>query len=597
MNTEKENRPLLRPAVGEEDFASFREKGLYYADKTGYLNPLLEDTHRLMLLRPRRFGKTLMLSTLRHFLELNYDNPGDTARQQELFRGLQVLEDRWFCDKHMGQHPVLSLSFRNVDGLTFDEAYERLAGVICGLVKDFLWLDGPQLSKYERDPLHSIADQDYMRTSDARVDAEFSLSFLSRLLVERFGESHRTVILVDDFDVPLRNAAAHGYYRQMSILLGGMFGSVVKTNSDIEKVILAGCLMNTDGEFLEPINNMEEETVLAQSSSLSAAFGFTPEEAKAMFEYCGFGNCYDTARSRFGFYSIGGQELLCPWDICSYIDELSRTEDTCSLNPGPYWAMTGSRRIIAEQMPHLTTEDSERIGELISGKNVRLEADIGIRYNSLSGDCLNSYMFWDILLHAGYLTLAGRESYNEVDVRIPNEAITGYFRREIESYYEGAVSDEFRTSAVSFTEALLSGDMRKANISLDDLFRGFVALGEPGSEDSGGSCCHEFMERVLSAAGSDISNLRFGNGSGPAYITFSSADGAKTVVIGIECVPEARNWLDNLLNHAVKKSEENGYAGAFSNEFTGSVLQCGIAFRNRDCAVAIRELHSEPRQH
>lgn len=256
--------------------------------------------------------------------------------------------------------------------------------------------------------------------------------------------------------------------------------------------------------------------------------------------------------------------------------------------------MTGIRRIIAEQMPHLTPKDSDRIEKLISGKSVRLEADIGIRYNYLSGDCPNSYVFWDILLHEGYLTLAGRESYNEVDVRIPNEAITGYFRREIESYYEGAVSDEFRNNAVIFTEALLSGDMRKANISLDDLLRGFVSLKEPMSAASAESYSREFMERVLSAAGRNISNLRFG--SGPADITFSSADGARTVVIGIECVPDSGNWLDNLLNHAVKKSEENGYAGALSNEYSGSVLQCGIAFRNRDCAVAIRELHPEPLQ-
>ena len=107
MNTEKENRPSLRPAIGEEDFASFREKGLYYVDKTVCLNYLFEWVHRPMLLRPRRFGKTLMLSTIRHFLELSYEKPGDTSRQQELFRGLRVMEDSEFCEKHMGQHHVL----------------------------------------------------------------------------------------------------------------------------------------------------------------------------------------------------------------------------------------------------------------------------------------------------------------------------------------------------------------------------------------------------------------------------------------------------------------------------------------------------------
>ena len=152
MTEKNQNQPRLVPKAGDEDFVTFRENGIYYVDKTQYLKPLFAGTDsRFLLLRPRRFGKTLTMSTLRRFLEIDFQNPGDTSRQQELFRGLKVMEDTEFCGEHMGRHPVVSLSLKDADGIGFADAYDSLAGTISDLAHDFLWLDGPLLTKDEHD--------------------------------------------------------------------------------------------------------------------------------------------------------------------------------------------------------------------------------------------------------------------------------------------------------------------------------------------------------------------------------------------------------------------------------------------------------------
>jgi len=187
MTEKNQNQPRLVPKAGDEDFVTFRENGIYYVDKTQYLKPLFAGTDsRFLLLRPRRFGKTLTMSTLRRFLEMDYRNPGDTSRQQELFRGLKVTEDREFCEEHMGRYPVVSLSLKGVKGTGFVEAYRSLAGTISKLAQDFRWLDGPELEEDERDFLNMLIKYKYLRDPACIDYVGQSLSFLCRLLRKRF---------------------------------------------------------------------------------------------------------------------------------------------------------------------------------------------------------------------------------------------------------------------------------------------------------------------------------------------------------------------------------------------------------------------------
>ena len=307
------NQPRLAPKRGDEDFAVFRDEGIYYADKTQFLKPLFSGTgSRLLLLRPRRFGKTLTMSTLRRFLEIDFQNPGDTSRQQELFRGLKVMDDREFCEEHMGRYPVVSVSLKSADGVAYDDAFERLAGVISRLAWNFSWLDGPDLTEKEHVFLDRLSDFDYLRQPAGRGFAEQSLVFLCRLLRKCFGDSHKPVLLIDEYDVPLQKAAAGGYYEPMNRLVGTMLNRALMDRDDICKVILTGCLPATGEAIFTGVNGLCIDTVLARGNGLSAAIGFTPAEARAMLGYYGFGDLYEKAAGWYGGYSIGGEALFCP---------------------------------------------------------------------------------------------------------------------------------------------------------------------------------------------------------------------------------------------------------------------------------------------
>ena len=547
MTEKNQNQPRLVPKAGDEDFVTFRENGIYYVDKTQYLKPLFAGTDsRFLLLRPRRFGKTLTMSTLRRFLEMDYRNPGDTSRQQELFRGLKVTEDREFCEEHMGRYPVNML------------------------IK----------YKYLRDP----ACIDYVGQS---------LSFLCRLLRKRFSNGRKPVLLVDEYDVPLQKAAVGGYYEPMSELIGSLLGDVLKTNDDICKGILTGCLRATKEGIFTGLNNLSIDTVLTRRSSLCTAIGFTPAEVRTMFDYYGLGKFYEKAREWYDGYCIGGEDLFCPWDVASYVEALSDDADPDTLEPESYWNNSSNTPVIREHMPHLNSDDADRMEVLLAGGNIEAEVDEGMSYGTISMNNLSSSQFWNILLYTGYLTLAKRGSRRTHELRIPNEEVRSCFRYNISGYYKG--KSEYVTLARKLIDQLLAGDAVNAARSLRTLLRGFVSLRDNATKAPHENFYHGFLNGLLAAAGDNISVFKSQAeaGSGYADIIFSSYDESSAVVIEVKYASDAKAGLQDLASKAIAQIEEKGYAAGLCSEGSDRVIECGIAFRGRSCAVRCKELLPE----
>ena len=593
MTENNQNQPRLIPKSGEENFADLRRKGIYYVDKTQYLKPLFIGTNdRLLLLRPRRFGKTLTMSTLRCFLEMNYRHPGDTSLQQELFRGLKVTEDREFCEEHMGQYPVVSITLKGVDDVSFDAACRRLARAVSKLAQDFLWLDGPELTVYEHETLCKLADFEYLRQPAGTDYAELSLSFLCSLLRKRFGDSHKPVLLIDEYDVPLQKAAMGGYYEPMSKLIGAMLSKALKTNADISKGILTGCLRATKEGIFTGLNNLGIDTVLTRRGSLCTAIGFTPEEVRTMFDYYGLGNLYEKAREWYDGYSINGRDLFCPWDVTSYVKALCRSCMPDTIAPESYWNNSSNTPVIREHMPHLTSDDADRMEKLLAGGNIEAELDEGMSYGTLSMNNLNSSQFWNILLYTGYLTLAKRGSGRTHELRIPNEEVRSCFRYNISDYYKGKGSGEYVTLARKLIDQLLAGDAVNAAGSLRTLLRGFVSLRDNATRAPHENFYHGFLSGILAAAGDNISGFKSQGeaGSGYADIIFSSCDESSSVVIEVKYASDDKTGLQDLASKAIAQIEEKGYASALCGDGADRVIECGIAFRGRNCAVRCKEL-------
>ena len=560
MTEKNQNQPRLVPKAGDEDFVTFRENGIYYVDKTQYLKPLFAGTDsRFLLLRPRRFGKTLTMSTLRRFLEMDYRNPGDTSRQQELFRGLKVTEDREFCEEHMGRYPVVSLSLKGVKGTGFVEAYRSLAGTISKLAQDFRWLDGPELEEDERDFLNMLIKYKYLRDPACIDYVGQSLSFLCRLLR----------------------------------LIGSLLGDVLKTNDDICKGILTGCLRATKEGIFTGLNNLSIDTVLTRRSSLCTAIGFTPAEVRTMFDYYGLGKFYEKAREWYDGYCIGGEDLFCPWDVASYVEALSDDADPDTLEPESYWNNSSNTPVIREHMPHLNSDDADRMEVLLAGGNIEAEVDEGMSYGTISMNNLSSSQFWNILLYTGYLTLAKRGSRRTHELRIPNEEVRSCFRYNISGYYKG--KSEYVTLARKLIDQLLAGDAVNAARSLRTLLRGFVSLRDNATKAPHENFYHGFLNGLLAAAGDNISVFKSQAeaGSGYADIIFSSYDESSAVVIEVKYASDAKAGLQDLASKAIAQIEEKGYAAGLCSEGSDRVIECGIAFRGRNCAVRCKELLPE----
>ena len=594
MTKAGENQPRLAPKRGDEDFAVFRDEGIYYADKTQFLKPLFSGTgSRLLLLRPRRFGKTLTMSTLRRFLEIDFQNPGDTSRQQELFRGLKVMDDREFCEEHMGRCPVVSVSLKSADGVAYDDAFERLAGVISRLAENFSWLDGPELTEKEHVFLDRLSDFDYLRQPAGRGFAEQSLIFLCHLLRKRFGDSRKPVLLIDEYDVPLQKAAIGGYYEQMSKVVGALLGDALKTNEDISKVIMTGCLRATKEGIFTGLNNLELDTVLTEESGLRAAIGFTPDEVRAMLEYYGLGDLYEKARSWYDGYSIGGQDLFCPWDVTKYVKELCRSKAPAAVTPKSYWNNTSNVNIVTEFMPNLAPEDSDRMQELVAERSIAVTVDEGMSYGTLRLNNLSSEQLWNILLYTGYLTLDEHCDNGINRLRIPNREVLKCFRDNISKYYEGKGESPYGILARNLIGQLFSCDSDNAAESLQSLLAGFVSLRDNATRAPHENFYHGFLDGLFAAAGDDIRDYKSQaeSGSGYADITFKSRSRTEAVVIEIKYAKDSSTDLTALANSALAQIEEKGYAKALlCNTKIKRVVECGIAFHGRDCDVSCGEL-------
>ena len=469
----------------------------------------------------------------------------------------------------------MSLSLKGVKGSGFDDAYDRLARTISNLAKGFRWLDRPELAADDHDFLNMLMNYKYLRQPANRGYAEGSLAFLCRLLRERFGDSHKPVLLIDEYDVPLQKAAIGGYYEPMSELIGAMLGDALKTNDDISKGILTGCLRATKEGIFTGLNNLGIDSVLTQDDILCTAIGFTPEEVRTMFDYYGLGNLYEKAREWYDGYSINGRDLFCP-----------------TIAPESYWNNSSNTPVIREHMPHLTADDADRMEKLLAGGNITVKVDEGMSYGTLSMNNLSSSQFWNILLYTGYLTVAKRGAGGTHELRIPNEEIMTCFRENISDYYESTDSSEYAALARKLISQLIACDSKNANGSLQTLLGGFVSIRDSATKAPRENFYHGFLSGLFAAAGDNIIDFKSETeaGSGYADITFRSADRADAVVIEIKYTSDSGAELSDLAIRAVGQIEEKGYAKSLFNPITTRAVECGIAFRGRSCAVLCKEL-------
>ena len=409
---------LLKLPVEVDSFEKIRKDGFYYVDKTTLIEQLLEQWGEVNLFtRPRRFGKTLNMSMLRCFFDIGAD--------RSLFDGLDISKNQELCDTYMGRFPVLFFSLKNVDGLTFADAKYRLTELVAAEAERFLFLsDSKKLSENEKSRYQALSSLDHGRYTMDETILVSSLQLLSQLLYRHYGQ--KTIILIDEYDVPLDKAFQHGYYKEMVSLIRGLFGQALKTNDALQFAVLTGCLRVSKESIFTGLNNFK---VLAITDArFDEQFGFTEQEVSELLETYHLEEHQAETKEWYDGYHIGGADVYCPWDVINHVDRL-RGEP--GAQPQSYWINTSGNDLVKRFVNRADKTTRDEMERLIAGESVEKEICLELTYDEIDQSIDN---LWSALLLIGYLTWVGKPVNSVYRLALPNRAVREIYITRIQEW-------------------------------------------------------------------------------------------------------------------------------------------------------------------
>ena len=419
----------LKLPVGIDSFEKIRKNGYYYVDKTKLIEQLVENGSEVTLFtRPRRFGKTLNMSMLRSFFETDAD--------ASLFDGLYISEKKELCDKYMGKHPVLFLSLKNVEGLTYEDAKYRITELIGIEAQHFSFLvSSDRLSDNEKEQYKAIIALQQGRYSMDEKILISSIYLMSRFLYKHYGQ--KTVILIDEYDVPLDKAFQNGYYREMVSLIRGLFGMALKTNDSLQFAILTGCLRISKESIFTGLNNFKVLSVL--DSRFDEQFGFTDPEVKKILDDYDLTSHFDEIKEWYDGYHFGNTDIYCPWDVINYTDQLRYDPST---RPQDFWSNSSGNAIVRRFIDKADISTRNEIEGLIAGEWIEKDIVPELTYDEIDKSIEN---LWSVLFTTGYLTHKGCTESGKYRLVIPNREVRNLFVRKIREWFADVSRNDGKT--------------------------------------------------------------------------------------------------------------------------------------------------------
>ena len=551
--------------IGIENFKEMRKQDFYYVDKTGLIVDLLADWGKVNLFtRPRRFGKTLNMSMLANFFEIGAD--------ASLFGGLRVSEEKELCENYLGKFPVVFVSLKGVDGLTFDDAYARLRILIRNeALRLEVLRESGKLSMEEKNAYLRLVSENPEKT-----DITESLKLLCQLLEKHYGQ--KPILLIDEYDVPLDKAFLHGYYPQMIDLIRSMFGAALKTNDSLFFAVLTGCLRVSKESIFTGLNNLK--TLSISNVKFNEYFGFTDEEVGRMLADYGLEAHQAEAREWYDGYRFGNQDVYCPWDIINYVNELRSDPEA---EPKAYWINTSGndmvRRLIAKASDGTTQMEIER---LIAGDTITKMINEQLTHSEIDENLEN---IWSLLYMTGYLTVARKPSGGRYELRIPNREVREIFKRQVLSWFTERARAATEKLAGLY-EAFEKGDAEAIEKLLNRQLITTVSF-----YDAYESFYHGFLLALLSTCVDWCVSSNAETGRGRSDITVERRDRELGFVIEIKEV-RTRAKLDEACAAAMRQAEDRDYAAVMLRYGMETVFTYGIAFCDKRCKVAVKRVEN-----
>lgn len=559
---------MLKLPVGIEDFREIRCAGFYYIDKTDLIEQLLNNWGKVNLFtRPRRFGKTLNMSMLQRFFEINAD--------ESLFNGLSIMQRKDLCDEYLGKFPVVFLTLKGVDGLTFDKARQKLTSLVAREADRFHFLKGSSnLTDNEKERYLALVRMDNGKYSMDEDTLESSLQTLSELLFRHYQK--KVIILIDEYDVPLDKAYQNGYYKEMVSLIRSLFGDALKTNEFLQFAVLTGCLRVSKESIFTGLNNFKILSVT--DVRFDEQFGFTETEVEKLLKDYHLESHLSEIKEWYDGYHFGDADIYCPWDVINHVDLLCE-------NPGElpqcYWINSSGNALVKRfiSMANKTTRDE--IERLISGEPIEKFIRQELTYDEIDNSIDN---VWSVLFTTGYLTQAGITEQGAYKLIIPNREVREVFRSQIQDWF----NDKIRHNTERLTDfwnSIEKGKPEEIEQYLNWTLSNSISVFDTKEKENS---YHALLIGLLTGNSDWIVRSNVEAGEGFADIIIEPENPDSGIIIELKYSKEA-SGLEKACEKAVSQIKDRRYYEYLRNDGRPDITLYGIAFYKKRCKVVIEK--------
>ena len=561
----------LKLPVGIDDFRKIRECGFYYVDKTKLVEQLMQNWGEVNLFtRPRRFGKTLNMSMLRSFFEIGTD--------KSLFDGLYISRNKELCDMHMGKYPVISITLKGIEGMTFEEARNMLKIILKNEARRHYYLkNSDRLTDDDKQQYEQIL----LGTSENTAD---SLRLLSQLLFLHYDK--KVVILIDEYDVPLDKAFQNGYYSEMTSLIRGILGQALKTNDYLQFAVLTGCLRISKESIFTGLNNFKVLSIA--DARFDEQFGFTDSEVRDILEEYGVSDKISEVKDWYDGYRFGKADVYCPWDVINYVDHLQADPNA---RPQAYWINSSGNGLVRRLINIADESTKDEIERLIAGETIEKAIRLELTYDEIDNSIDN---IWSVLFTTGYLTNAGEielpggggYGYRLV---IPNKEVRQVFVSQIQEWFRQTVTYD-DGSVQDLCEAFMAGDADKIQSNLNMiLIKTISVLDTKARDDQKENFYHGLLLGLLRSKPDWRIKSNRESGDGFSDISIEPTIPEKGIVVEVK-YSNTISGLDDACGKAMKQIRDRRYDEALREDGREDIIAYGIAFCRKRCKVVCKKM-------
>lgn len=563
----------IKLPVGIEDFKEIRQEEFYYIDKTKLLEQLLEKWGKVNLFtRPRRFGKTLNMSMLRYFFEIGTD--------ESLFDGLYIKNNKKICEEYMGKFPVIFISLKNVEGLDFETALYRFVEIIGREAERFYFLlHSEKLTVNEKERYKTLIRLDNGRYSmDVNILAS-ALRLLSELLYKHYGK--KTIIIIDEYDVPLDKAFQNGYYREMVSLIRAMFGDALKTNDFLQFAVLTGCLRVSKESIFTGLNNFKVLSIA--DTRFDEQFGFTDEEVQTLLESYGLLEHISETKEWYDGYHFGDADVYCSWDIINHVDRLCGEPDA---KPQSYWINTSGNGLVKRFIGKANKTTRDEIERLVSGETIEKQVSLELTYDEIDTTIDN---LWSVLFTTGYLTQTGMTESGAYKLVIPNKEVREVYKLQIQEWFKRTVMSNTE-QLKNFWKAFDGGDTKAVENYLNRTLSNSISVFDTKARDEEKeSSYHTILVGLLVGNADWLVKSNVEAGDGFADIIVETEDFDAGIIIELK-YSKTFSGMDKACEKAITQIKEKRYDEYLKNDDRHDIMIYGIAFCKKKCKVIAHKI-------